>query len=379
MSKARLRPNGRWQLESYIGRDPDGRKISKTFTCDTEAACYKAERDWLRSGGKAERESHKGGVTLGECMDKYIETCEKHGYSPSTVRGYGIIRRNGFPTLIDRPILDITAEDVQDEFNRMDCSPKTMQNRFGLLRPVAKRYAPKLNLSLIVLSKKKKKPKRHFDRDLPQRLLADKNVDHFIYLALIVSTGMRPSEIYSLTWGDISKEPMISIDGGVPIKYGTISVSKATVLTKNDDYALKDTKTDAGTRVLQVSWALIERICQLRPRGKDDARIVRIMPKSITSWWFRLRRRNLVPENITYYDMRHYFATALYEAGATEEELKDQMGHTTGSFTHEVYIEMFADTTRTVNARMAQNTERLYTDIEKTQKKAISSRSQLGR
>ena len=54
--------------------------------------------------------------------------------------------------------------------------------------------------------------------------------DFYLYCCFIVSAGLRPSEAYALTWGDLSDEPVSAISrDGKAYKMGLLSIDKATV------------------------------------------------------------------------------------------------------------------------------------------------------
>ncbi len=87
---------------------------------------------------------------------------------------------------------------------------------------------------------------------------------------------------------------------------------------------------------------------------------MQLTPNNIGHRWRKTREALGLPETMRYYDLRHYFATSCVLSGYNEEELKTAMGHTTSTFTHQIYVEMFAEHQAQVNARMAENISALY-------------------
>ena len=82
-----------------------------------------------------------GRVTLSQAMDKYIETCRAAGRSPSTVRGYVTMRKNGFDALLDLPLSKITRADLQAVVNswvQSGATPKTVHNKLNFLSATMK-------------------------------------------------------------------------------------------------------------------------------------------------------------------------------------------------------------------------------------------------
>ena len=82
-----------------------------------------------------------GRVTLSQAMDKYIETCRAAGRSPSTIRGYVLMQKNGFDALLDLPLSKITRSNLQAVVNswvQSGATPKTVRNKLGLLSAAMK-------------------------------------------------------------------------------------------------------------------------------------------------------------------------------------------------------------------------------------------------
>ena len=344
--------NGRFQLRAYICMDEAGKKIYKSFTCDTERECKKAYKDWLKAGGKVDKEN---GMKLGEAIDKFIKTCEAQKYSPATVSNYKCIRKNSFPNIINVPINKLTAMMIQEQLDdrAADHSPKTLRNDLYLITTVMKRFRPELNLNSIILAKNPKKAKRSFSQDWAPAIIKEAKAmdpELAVYCALMINTGMRPSEAYALLWSDIPKTPIKDMSG---VAYGMIPVNKAEVRDADGHYASKGPKTESGNRMLSVSWHLIQFIEDQLFRGEDDEHVFQMTPHYASKRFSVLADRIGLPEDFRFYDLRHFFATAMVHAGATEEELSSAMGHSTSNFSHAVYVETFEESRNKVNKAMA--------------------------
>lgn len=368
MIKTRKLPSGSWNARVYIGV-VDGKKVSRSFTASTKSEAQRMAASFELSQKAAAKEEllTRRIPTLSEAMADFVQTCRAQGYSPSTVRGYNSIAKNAFSDLSEIKVSQITAADIQKciDARSLIRSVKTVRNEFFFLESVLKLHAPDLRLDRITMAKRKKPKKRIFSRSWAQEILAEARQDpeFYIYISFILSASLRPSEAYALTWADVSAEPMTSIgSGGQPFQFGEISVTKAAVLDEYHRYREKGTKSEAGERVVPVAWAFFADLYSIRPRGSDDDRILQMPPKLISYRWRRLRHRLGLPEDFRFYDLRHFFATAMVASGATEEELQSAMGHSTASFTHQVYVEMFEEARRTVSEKMAAETARLYAE-----------------
>lgn len=107
-------------------------------------------------------------------------------------------------------------------------------------------------------------------------------------------------------------------------------------------YIEKTTKTESGIRSIPVSWSLVQSIIEVKKRGRDSERVLDLKPALVDRRWNRLRMALNLPENMRFYDLRHFYATLVAYSGASEEELASMMGHSTSSFSHAVYVELFS-------------------------------------
>lgn len=369
MAKAKKLPSGNWRTQVYLGRDAAGKPIVESFTASTAR-----ESERLAAVAAADhKRKKKQTLTLGQAMDEFIDTCRVQGYSPSTIPAYVSIRENSFPALVSLRLDQITERDIQKAIDARakDHAVKTVRNEFYFLRSVFGKYAPDLNLSGIVIAKRKKSKKQLFSegwaRDVLTYAKEHWETDFYLYCCFIVSAGLRPSEAYALTWGDLSAEPVpaLSRDGRM-YKMGLLSIDKATVRDESRSYVRKNvTKTDAGERALRLDWSFFQNLYDCKPRGADHAQILTLKPNLVDYRWKKCRAALGLPEKMRFYDLRHFFATSVAYSGASEEELARVMGHSTSAFSHQVYVELFRERQESVNAELAAGTAALYESIKK--------------
>ena len=344
MATAKKLPSGRWRVQTF----DHGQRHS--FTADT-----KKEAERLAAIGIAEdRDKAKRGMTLAEALAGYIETCKAQGYSPSTIREYTARSRNSYPVIAAKRLDRLTVQDVQAQLDsRINAgkSAKTVRNDWFLLRAVLTFYAPSLDLRRIRIARRQKREKLLFRESWAADILRIARAtwgedDYYLYCLFTIFAGLRPSESYALRWPDISSTAMIGLDG---IRSGTISVHAAEVRGV-DGYIRKPPKTAAGNRLLTVPWAMIEEIQRVKPRKGN--RILDMKPSVINWRWIRTKKLLGLPEDMRFYDLRHFYATAVANSGASEEELAARMGHSTSAFSHQVYVELFEDRQAAVNAAL---------------------------
>lgn len=365
MATAKRLPSGRWRVQTF----DHGQR--RSFTADT-----KKEAERLAAIGlEEERASTRRSMTLEDALAAYIETCKAQGYSPSTVAEYTARRNRSFPQIINRRLDALRMQDIQaqlDARSNAGLSVKTVRNDYYLLRAVLGVYAPEINLTRIRLAKRKSRQKRLYSEAMPGDILTAAQAeppDFRIYLALAMFAGLRPSEVYALRLSDISAEP-ITVAADPPYQVGRISVHAAEVRDEKGIYTRKAPKTESGNRDQLVAWSLLSLIRDLSRATSNDDKLVTLKPNGATKRWSAFRTRVSLPDGMRLYDLRHLYATAVANSGASEEELAARMGHSTAAFSHAVYVELFAERRERVNAALSRATD---TAIKKAEKSAIST------
>lgn len=382
MPNAKKLPSGKWRIRIEDGKNPDGTRKIKSFTADTrkevETVAFRWEATRAEREAEEERQRQLEKVpTLDDAMDQYIETCRAQNYSPATLAGYDKIRRNSFPSLIDKKICEITRQEVQLAVDQRaaDHSPKTVKNDFSFLCSVLTRYNPDLNLRGIILAKKQKPKKKVMKQVWSSDILREaKKIDEdfYVYTTFIISTGLRPSETYSLTWADLSDKPIDRLDNGTRRQIGTITIDSACVKGQDGKYHEKGPKTDAGYRILEMDWSFFQDLYSVKARGKDDEKLVKMKP-NCSKKWSMVKVALGIPNELRFYDLRHYFATSAKQAGASDEELAARMGHNSPVFTHSVYVETFEESIKETSRNLAAKTRELYESLNDEEKPDGSS------
>lgn len=336
MAKAKQMPNGKWRLRSFVGTDPNGKKIFQSFTCDTEAACYKAERSWLKTGGKtaAEENLQEKGPTIGEALEAYIVKCtnsKTKAYSPATITGYRVAQRALSP-YHGLYVSDLTMDDLQDIVDQraMSVKKKTIVNELYLLKPALKMAKRKdLDFDELELPEQEKE-----DYIIPTDDEIQELLEHFsddlqmqIVIAMGAFLGMRRSEIAGAQYGDLDQEA------------NTLHITRAMVANETNTYEIKATKTAAGRRTVEVPVQLVELI---RKRFRREGRIPQAA-ESITgltptqiSGRFR-RARETMKFDYTFHGLRHYHASVMLALDIPQKYIVADMGHADFTMVQKVY------------------------------------------
>lgn len=158
---------------------------------------------------------------------------------------------------------------------------------------------------------------------------------YFFGIVLVLYTGLRISELCSLTWDDII------------LKESTIQVNKA--LAKDYDFVnqkftvVEDrTKTATSNRKIIIPDYIIPYLTKLKKKRKSNYFIEDKMGKRIDLKQYRDLFNKIVEEikitHINFHGLRHTYATRAIESGMDVKTLSELMGHSSPSITQSTYI-----------------------------------------
>ncbi len=360
MATAKKLPSGNWRIQPSK-RMTDGTLVRTSITAPTKREAEKQAAFWYGLQEDIDAEAQR--MTVGEALDAYIATSEKHGASPSTIKEYKSRKKTAYPNIIRCRLMDLTPVMVQKQLDARlaEHSIKTVRNDFYLLKTTLAMYAPNINLSRIKLGKKPKRRKLHMMEEWRTQIHLKTaelygKFDFYLYILLLIFAGIRPSEAFALTWADISSQPITRLYNGQKYEIGTITISKAIVRTSENGYQSKPPKTEAGNRILTLDWSFFEELYAVRPRGKDNERVFLRNPYCNERKWKNVKAALNIPPDLRQYDLRHFYATSVAYSGASEEELMERMGHSTADFSHSIYVEIFESHESALNAILMQKT-----------------------
>lgn len=202
----------------------------------------------------------------------------------------------------------------------------------------------------VIVPKNAQETHREAITEEQQRWVAQTPHEGQIAAMIMLYAGLRRGELLALTWQDIN------------LNDGTISVSKAVEYIDSKPN-LKSTKTSSGIRTVKMPSILTDFLRRQREQS-NTIRIISARDGSIpkrtvwSNYWKRyMQHLNLVYgydgdagdvptrelemkiETFTPHQLRHTYATLLYQAGVDPLTARDQMGHTDikttlGIYTH---------------------------------------------
>lgn len=306
MATAKKLPSGSWRVQVYAGKATSGKPQYRSFTRPTKKEAEYEALQWQLHYKEVSRDSTA--MTLAEAMDKYIAS--KDGVlSPSTIRSYDAIRRTALQELMQVKLNRLTPQMVQEAINRASKpytdsrgrnrqrTPKTIRNIHGLLSAVLAEYCPGLQLHTTLPQKERKEQQVLEPEQIAVLLKAVEDTEMEIPVLLAVWLCMRTSEIMGLTWDCVDFDR------------GTVTVKKALVRSKNNEWVEKTTKTTSSTRTISAPDYILGKLKQAKEQAATD-HVVNIKSGGLYKRLKTILRRNDLPD-IRFHDLRHTAASVM--------------------------------------------------------------------
>lgn len=277
-------------------------------------------------------ETSESGEYFKSVADKW-ETFYLQQNSFVNYKAYG---RCAFNTIVAtfgrRRIKQITAADVNlflQNLAAKDYAQKTVASYKSIFNQIFKfavvnGYADNNPVSVVPLPKNLKKQKR----ELPSTediLKVSRLHNGFGFLAFfLLYTGLRMSEALALDYKDVDRDKKL------------INVNKKVIHDGNTPVLINKTKTAAGTR--QV--ILLDRVAEFLPDKKSGIIFCNenggyLTKRQLHCRWEKMKKEEGL--NLTAHQLRHAYATMLFEAGITERDAQELMGHADIHTTQSIY------------------------------------------
>lgn len=317
----------------YIGKVNGKRKYESISAPTWEEVELLAARFKL----DARRQKNPANLTLGEAMDKYIET-KSNILSPSTIREYKRCRSNDFPSIIDLKLSNITQEKIQIAINELSVghSPKFVRNAHGFLSAVLKVYNPYFTLNTTLPQRKKSEIQIPTEDEVKMILDAVKDTVMEIPVYLAATCGLRRSEICGLKWSDID------------LGKQTITIRRARVKGSNNQTFEKGTKTRAGERTIHINQVMVN---ILKKAQKKDGYVTQLSGDAIYCRFDDILR-NLNIRHYRLHDLRHYVASVMLSLNIPKKYIADYLGHETEYMVERVYGHIMSEKKKTVENQL---------------------------
>lgn len=335
MATARKLPSGQWCTLVYSHKEiinGKEKRIYESFTADTKKESEFLAAEFALNKNKQKKPKN---MTLGEAIDSYI-ALSTPALSKTSIASYKKIKRNYFLDLMDIPLKNITSEMLQNSINNeinrpskkyknsdKTLSAKTVNNAFGLISTVLKKYHPSIIID-VKLPKKENKLKELLPPDVIFDVVKDTDIELPVLLAMWLSFSM--SEIRGLT-----KSKSIS-DGYISVKEVIVDVDNQPVLKEQ-------AKAFYRIRKLKIPKYIQSLIDKTNP---NEDRLVTLSGHAIYMRFKRLLEKNNLP-HITFHDLRHINASVMAQLRIPDKYAMERGGWKTDAVMKSVYQHTFSD------------------------------------
>jgi integrase len=344
-----------WTFVIDVGRDAGGKRIQKWRrgfpTKKAAEAAMQLELHQRRSGTYAEKSTE----TVGELLDRWLETVIRHKVKPTTLEDYAFtVRKHLRPALGSIPVQALTPATVQSFYSdRLDAGigARTVQLCHGRLS-----QALSLALREGIVTRNvctatdpptpRPRPGEVWTAEEARSVIAASTTDLYAPLWLLaLGTGLRRGELLGLRWQDLD------------LARPTLSVRQAVVLLNNAP-SIQTPKTPAARRTIKLSGDLVDaltshRVAQVERRlaaGSWSAEDLifctgeggPVNPNSLYDRFDAIVARAGV-RRIPLHGMRHTHATLLLAAGTPIKAVSERLGHSKTSITLDTYAHALPD------------------------------------
>lgn len=329
MATAKQLPSGSWRCRVYD--KTTGKYVS--FTSQLPGKRGKAEAELMARQFQLERRSApRKRLTVGECIDKYIDS-KRNILSPSTIDGYIRSRKNNLAQICEYEVSTLNSEQVQIFINGIAAtkSPKTVKNAYGLLTAALNVYAPDLRLN-VSLPKVQKKIKQLPPVKDVLRAVIGSEIELPCLLAMWL--GLRMSEIRGAKKTDI--------------KDGILTIHDTIVTVDGEHIEKHSTKTIDSTR--QIS--LPERLQRLISTLPDEQLYLTTLSGNVLYKRFSKLLEDNHIEHMTFHELRHMNASVMVLLGIPDKYAMERGGWSSPHIMQSVYQHTFSEERTEVDKRI---------------------------
>ena len=300
--------------------DENGKRRGKTFSASTRKEARLKASEW-ELNHKLEQ---KPSICVLDALNTYIENKEAV-LSPSTVRSYKGIVKTCFESepIGAIPICSLSQMDIQAWINSFvgKLSPKSIIDRYALLKASICAVDRSFDLSLITLPQKEKHSGfTPSDTQIKQLIEYTKRQERpDLYRAvLLCSFGLlRRSEVCAITSEDIHGN--------------SIDINKAMVKDDVGAWVIKKTKTVESTRTIEYPSFVIDELKGI------SGRIIPINPDALSRRFERALRFSKLP-HFGMHAMRRYGASILHALNVPDLYIRQRGGWSTDAVMKSIYI-----------------------------------------
>lgn len=356
----RLKKKGQWEGRIVVGHKDDSTPIYRYVYGKTQKECLSKLHAMIEQYRDVEL-TEQSNITLSEWLDKWLNDYMKFTVRESTWRSYKTYIENHIkPNLGDKQIAFITTADVQKMYNYLKengrkeehpvngkkLADSTVRSVHMLLHE-AMDVAVREHLILKNPTNGTTIPKCNYP---PKQILTDAQLKKFMqvidkdelwrdFFYTELTTGLRRGEICGLRWEDFDEAT------------GRLKVAR-TVQKQNGELTWGDTKTETGTRTIQLPPSTAKRLSDRHKNSVGEWIFPNLykpeLPINPNTAYKRMKELLEIAElpSIRFHDLRHTFATHALTSGVDAKTLSRILGHTNASFTLDTYTHVTTDMQR---------------------------------
>jgi integrase len=325
----------RWRC---VWEEPDGTIKKKSFANKDIAKDYLADvQTEIRQG--TYHSLNSGTITVGEWAEVWF-TAQVHQREGSLETIRRRLDLNIIPTLGKIPLQDLTRADIQQAISVWSetLAPSTIKTTYvylsGLLKAaVMDKHLKASPTAGVRLPKVEHAPVRPLSVQQVQALVQTISPGYQGAVVFAAATGLRPSELFGLTWDRVDLESGIVIVDRQLIKKGA------------DGPVLGPLKTQASYRSVKIGTATI---LMLKARQDEDPAAL-VFRNAVGGACLRNTRstawqnaRKILP-NIGdgWHQLRHHHASLLIAAGLSPVAVAHRLGHKDATETLQTYAHLW--------------------------------------
>ena len=291
----------RWSCQIMVG----GQR--HYVSAEDEATCLARAMELKAGLVSAASDSQR---TLSQAIDSYISRKE-NVLSVSTVRGYRILQKNRFQSIMDVPVRKLDRKKLQAAVNAEArlCAPKTLKNAVGLVLSV---LADETGTRISVQTPQVVPHEHPFlsPDELPAFLDAIRGTDIEIP-CLLGLWSLRRSELLALRWKDLD------------VKKKLIHVLGALVPDTENRFVRKDTTKNATSRRTVPMCDRLQELLRPMAAGADpEALVLDINPETLRKRINALCEKHGLPA-VGIHGLRHSFISVGYMANVPMQVLME--------------------------------------------------------
>ncbi len=350
-----------YRVTATIGKDENGKLIRKEFYGKSKKEAEEKRDEYLinvRSGLAVDYQEH----ALGNLMKLWLFEVIKPNKAENTlVRYMGIYNYIKSSNLYSIRIYNLTPMDIQKYYNELATGGKThsqilminkvlksffnycIKQRYIFFNPCAGVELPKKDTT-----SDSEKVDPFTDEEI--KTILDGATDYMIpIITIALATGLREGELLALTIQDIDlSNNTIHVNKSLKATYDIKSETERTKVIKVGSTKTKSSVRDVpipkniapllkeqvnNQKMLFMRYGMLQQTQFLftTPIGKC------IDPKNLQRRWVRLLNRMNVRYR-KFHNIRHTYATKLFEAGINIKTIQTLLGHSSITITEKTYV-----------------------------------------